>query len=180
MTLGTSPLTYRYLQGDFLTSSYRVVGKIMVSSTGTIALLSDPTHSVLEVHDAQLARLDLPEKMVDHFELIRMLKQHLHAVCMPRREDLGPYTLVRGGYASVDEYPIRLSTEVFELEGIMEFPGRFDLPTLLTEGTRDFIPVFEATLTGIMLPNLRIESGGLLINRRHIDTLAMQNQRVKL
>src|SRR5512140_2962472 len=126
MSMETSPRTYRFLPADILTSGYRVVGKIMVTSTGTIGILNDPTRSALEVHDARLARLHMPTKLVDHFELTRMMKAHVHAVCMARREDLGPQALVRGGYTSVVEYPVRLTTQMFEAEGIMELSGRFD------------------------------------------------------
>src|SRR5512135_2912737 len=101
MAMDTSPRTYRFLPADVIMAGYRVVGKIMVTSTGTIGILNDPTHSVLELHDARLARLHMPTKLVDHFELIRMMKIHVYAVCMARREDLGPQALVRGGYASI-------------------------------------------------------------------------------
>jgi hypothetical protein len=68
---------------------------------------------------------------------------------------------------------------MFEIEGIMEMPGRFDFTALMNDGTREFIPIFNATLTAILIPNLRIESGGMLINRRQVDLVALLNQRVK-
>jgi hypothetical protein len=68
---------------------------------------------------------------------------------------------------------------MFEIEGVMELPGRFDFTSLLTEGTREFIPMFNATLSGILIPNLRVESTGMLINRRLVDMMALLNQRVK-
>ncbi len=68
---------------------------------------------------------------------------------------------------------------MFEIEGTMELPGRFDFTTLISEGTRDFIPIFNATLTAILLPNLRVETAGMLINRKQIDLIALLNQRVK-
>ncbi len=179
MAMDTSPRTYRFLPADVLTSGYRVVGKIMVTSTGTMGMLNDSTRSVLEVHDARLARLHMPTKLVDHFELTRMMKSHVYAICVARREDLGPQALVRGGYTSIVEYPLRITTQMFEIEGIMELPGRLDFASLMTEGTRDFIPIFNATLTAILIPNLRIESGGMLINRRQVDLIALLNQRVK-
>ncbi len=179
MAMDTSPRTYRSLPADVLMAGYRVVGKIMVSTTGTIGILNDPTKSVLELHDARLARLHLPTKLVDHFELIRMLKPRILAICVARREDLGPQALVRGGFSTVVEYPVRIALEMLELEGVMELPGRFDLPTLMSDGTREFFPVFNATLTGILIPNLRIESGGILVNRRHLDLVALLNQRAK-
>jgi hypothetical protein len=177
--MDTSPRTNRFLPADILTAGYRVVGKIMVTNTGAMGLLNDSTRSALEVHDARLARLHMPTKLVDHFELTRMMKVHVFAICMARREDLGPQALVRGGYTSVVEYPMRITSQMFEIEGILELPGRFDFTALITDGTRDFIPVFNATLTGILIPNLRIESGGMLINRRQIDLIALLNQRVK-
>jgi len=179
MTMDTSPRTNRFIPVDILTSGYRVVGKIMVTNTGTMGMLNDTTRSALEVHDARLARLHMPTKLVDHFELVRMLKTHVFSVCMARREDLGPQALVRGGYASIVEYPARITTQMFEIEGTLELPGRFDFTTLISDGTRDFIPLFNATLTAILLPNLRVESAGALINRKQIDLVALLNQRVK-
>ena len=175
----TSPRTYRFLPVDVLTSGYRAVGKIMVTSNGAMGMLNDPTRSAIEVNDARLARLHMPTKLVDHFELVRMMKKHIYAVCLSRREDLGPQALVRGGYTSVVEYPIRITTQMFEIEGIMELPGRFDFTSLITEGSREFLPIFNATLTAILIPNLRVESAGMLLNRNQIDLMALLHQRVK-
>jgi hypothetical protein len=179
MSLDSSPRTYRFLPADILTSGYRVVGKIMVTTHGAMGMLNDPTRSAMEINDARLARLHMPTKLVDHFELVRMLKKHIYAVCMARREDLGPHAIVRGGFSSVIEYPIRITTQMFEIEGIMELPGRFDFTSLVTEGSREFLPIFNATLTGILIPSLRVESAGMLINRNQIDLMALLNQRVK-
>jgi hypothetical protein len=179
MTMDTSPRTYRFLPADIFTSGYRLVGKIMTTSNGAMGMLNDITHSSMEVHDARLARLHMPTKLVDHFEIVRLMKNHIYAVCLSRREDLGPQALVRGGYTSVTEYPVRITTQMFEIEGILELPGRFDFTALINDGSRDFIPIFNATLTAILIPSLRVESAGMLINRRQVDLMALLNQRVK-
>lgn len=179
MALDASPRTYRFLPADILTASYRIVGKIMVTNHGAMGMLNDATHSAMEVSDARLARIHMPTKLVDHFELVRMMKKRVHAVCMPRREDLGPQALVRGGYTNTIEYAVRITTQMFEIEGTMELPGRFDFTGLMTEGTRDFIPMFNAVLTGILIPNLRVETAGMLINRSQVDLMALLSQRVK-
>ncbi len=180
MSLDTSPRTYRFLQADILTSGYRIVGKIQVTNSGAMGTLNDPTKSAMEVHDARMARNHMPTKLVDHFEIVRMMKPHIHAVCMARKEDLGPQSIVRGGFISIMEYPVRLTTSEFEIEGIMELPGRFDYTALMIEGTREFLPVFNATLTSILIPSLRVESAGMLINRKRVDMMALLNQRVKV
>jgi hypothetical protein len=178
MTLDTSPRPLRFLSADILTSGYRVVVKVAgIASTGLMGMLNDATHSTMEVHDARLARLHMPTKLVDHFEVVRLVKRQIFALCMARREDLGPLALVRGGYSNVNEFPVRITTEVFEIEGKLEIPGRFDFTALMNDGARVFIPVFQAALTAILIPNVRIESPGMLINRDHIASLALLSQR---
>jgi hypothetical protein len=179
MSMDISPRTSRFIAADIFTSGYRAVGKVAVTNHGAMGMMNDPTHSSVDVNDVRMARLLMPTKLVDHFEIIRMMKRQIHAMCLSRREDLGPHAIVRGGYMNVVEYSIRITTQMFEVEGIMELPGRFDFTSLITEGSRDFIPVFNATLTAILFPNLRVESAGILINRRMVDIMALLNQRVK-
>jgi hypothetical protein len=179
MSMDISPRTSRFIASDIFTSGYRVVGKIAVTSHGAMGMLNDPTHSAVDVTDARMARLLMPTKLVDHFEIVRMMKRQVHAMCLSRREDLGPHATVRGGYQSVVEYSIRITTQMFEIEGIMELPGRFDFTSLITDGSREFIPVFKATLTAILIPNLRVEAAGILVNRRMVDIMALLTQRVK-
>lgn len=179
MSLDTSPRTYRFILADILNSGYRVAGKIAVTSHGMMGFLNDPTHSTLDIHDARMARLHMPTKLVDHFELVRTMKNKVHAVCMSRREDLGPHALVRGGYVNVVEYQVRLTTSMFEIDGMMELPGRFDFAGLVSDGKGEFVPIFNATLTAILIPSLRVQSTGILVNRKMIDMIAQLNQRVK-
>lgn len=179
MSLDTSPRTYRFVLSDILTAGYRVAGKIAVTTHGAMGFLNDPSHSTLEIHDARLARLHMPTKLVDHFELVRTMKKQIHAVCLPRREDLGPHAIVRGGFTNAIEYPLRLTTSMFEVEGIMELPGRFDFASLVTDGSREFLPIFNATLSAILIPSFRVQSAGILINRKLIDLVALLNQRAK-
>ena len=121
--MDTSPRTHRFLPADILTSSYRVVGKVAVSTNGVMGLMNDPTHTYMEVLDARLARIHMPTKLVDHFEVIRMFKRQVFAIALARRKDLGPQAVVRGGFTNVTEYPIRVTTQVYEIEARSNIPG---------------------------------------------------------
>lgn len=175
----TSSRTYRFVSADIYTSGYRIVGKVMVANSGVIGLMNDTTNSAMEVHDAKLAKIHMPTKLVDHFEMVRMVKNKAMIMCLPRREDLGPAALVRGGYGTITDYPARFTSQVYEVDGRLELPGRFDFQGLMFEGTRHFIPLFDAVLTAILIPNLRVESPGVLFNRNHVDVVALLNQRKK-
>jgi hypothetical protein len=179
MTIDTAPRTHRFLPADIMTSGYRVVGKVMVTNNGVMGMMNDPNHTYMEIHDARLARLHMPTKLVDHFEVVRMAKTRVYALCVARREDLGPQAVVRGGYAAITEHNVRLTTQIYEIEGRLEVPGRFEFSAMMSDGTRDFVPIYDAVLTAILIPNLRVESPGMLFNRKHVDLMAMINQRVK-
>ena len=159
MAMDANPRTYRFLPADILTSGYRVVGKVMVSTTGVMGLMNDPTHSYSKFMMRGWRACTCPPSWWiilngAHDEVAYLCRLH----GPPRRPR--PQALVRGGYASVVEYPARITTQMFEIEGTLEMPGRFDFAVLISEGTRDFIPLFNATLTGILLPNLRVEGAG--------------------
>jgi hypothetical protein len=177
--MDTSQRTYRFLSADVYTAGYRIVGKIMASTNGIMGILNDTTKSHIEIHDARLARIHMPTKLVDHYEVVRLVKAQIHVVCAARREELGPSGIVRGGYSNIAELQAHVTTSTFEMEGKLQVAGRFDFVTMLADKTRNFIPMFDATLTAILLPNLKAESPGILFNREKIDMLSFINQRVK-
>ena len=151
----------------------------MVGTNGVMGVMNDTTKSHVEIHDARLARIHMPTKLVDHFEVVRLIKSQIFAVCAARREDLGPTGIQRGGYSNIGELPARLTTHVYEIEGKLEVAGRFDFAVMVADKTRNFIPLYEATLTAILIPNLKVESPGILFNREKVDMLALLGQRVK-
>lgn len=175
----SSQRTYRFLPVDVYTAGYRIVGKIMVSTNGIMGILNDITKSHLEIHDARLARVHMPTKLVDHFEIVRLIKSQVFAICASRREDLGPAGIQRGGYSSISDLPARLTTSVYELEGKLEVAGRFDFAVMVSDKTRNFIPLYEGALSAILIPNLKVESPGILFNREKIDMMALLSQRSK-
>jgi hypothetical protein len=151
----------------------------MVSTNGIMGVANDVTKSYLEIHDARIARIHMPTKLVDHFEVVRLVKGQVFAICAARREDLGPSAIVRGGYTNIAELLARLATHVYEIEGKLEVAGRFDFAAMIADKTRNFIPMYGATLTAILIPNLKVESPGILFNREKVDMLALINQRAK-
>ncbi len=172
-----SNVTHRVLPADFVTLSYRVVGKLKVPSTGMVGMLNDPTTSFMEVLDAKLARIHMPTKLVGEYKMIDLVKNNIFAVCLTRREDVGPHALARGGYQNLNEYYIRVTTQVYELEGKLEWAGRFDFATIMVESVRDFVPLYDAILTAILIPQFRIESPAILFNRRQVDLLGLISER---
>lgn len=161
---------------DLLTSSYRMIGTINVTSGGVLALLSDHTCSFIEIRNARMGRIHIANKVAEPAPLMRVLKDHIVAICLDRREDVGPATGLRPGYSRIYKYPIRLSTPVYEIEGTLEWGGRFDFSVIIVDGTSDFVPLFDASLGAILFPSFLLQSAALIFNRRHVSTLMQMNE----
>ncbi len=171
--------TQRLVTADLLTPSYRVVGKVMVPNTGLVGVLNDTMNSFMEILDAKLARVHMPTKLVDHYEVLRIVKRQIFAVCLSRREDIGPQALARGGYVRLHELPVRITSHVYDIEGTLEWAGRFDFATVMVDGTRDFVPLYNSTISAILIPTLKIESPAMLFNRKQVDLFGLKSQRVE-
>jgi hypothetical protein len=179
MTIGPSTGTNRHISADFFTPSYRIVGKIAVPSIGVMGFLNDPSSSFAEIHDARLARLHMPTKLVDHYQMVKVLKSQLFAICLARREDLGSQAVLRASSSRISEYPVRIATPIYDLVGALEWVGRFESSAIMAEDARDFMPIYDASLTAILIPALKVESPAILFNCKQIDLLALTSHRVE-
>lgn len=179
MAFDAPSVTHRIVAADFFTPSYRIVGKVMVPNTGLMGLINDATNSFMEILDARLARAHMPSKLVDHYEVVRVVKSQIFAIALTRREDMGPQALARGGYVRLNEYPVRITTPVYELMGTLEWAGRFEFSTIMIEGSREFVPIYNALITAILIPSLKVESQAVLFNRHQVDLLALNSQRIE-
>ena len=166
--------TVRLVQVDILLPAYRVVGQVKVTGTGLVGLLNDPTTSFLEVLNATTARIHMPSKAAGTHKLIRLVRDQVFVVGVPKRNLLGPLSLQRGGYTQIVPYPVFLTTPVYEVRGTLEWAGRFDFAAVMVEGSRDFVPLLDATVHAIVLPNFQMNAAALLFNRRQVCTLVVE------
>jgi len=175
--MATPGMTYRPIRCDVLTMSYRIVGNILVPSNGLGGVLNNKTNSFQEIQNAQLARMHMPTKLIENYDIARLVKSQIIAVCVGRREDLGPLMMARGGYQNTIPYSVFITTPIYEITGTLEWTGRFDFTAIMVEGTRDFIPLYSCTIRAILIPNVVIESPAMFINRKQVDLLALATQK---
>ncbi|HVN54722.1 MAG TPA: hypothetical protein VMT46_10360 [Anaerolineaceae bacterium] len=166
--------TYHPISVDFITSSYRIVGKVLVTYSGMMGIMTDTNSSVVEVHDAQLARLDMPNRLADRFEIARLVKKQIVAICLSRREDMGSVGF--NSYSPSPTYPLRLVTASYEIIGNLEWAGRFDVSAIMAKGTRDFITLYNARIAATLVPTMHVESPVMLVNRNLVDLFALSVQ----
>ena len=147
-------MTKRQIQADFLTCSYRIVGEIHVGRAGISSLLNDDS-TLVDVYSANMARAHQPTKLVDRYKALTLVKSEIVTISLKRKEDVGSHTMGRAGYEVTDQ-AVWLTTSMYEIQGVLQWAGHFDIATLLAEGGRAFIPLYDVKITHILVPGTKM------------------------
>jgi hypothetical protein len=169
----------RLIPVELLTLSHYILGQVKVTNTAMMGVLSDRTTDFMEISEANLARVQTPDNIINYTPTMWVAKARIVAVCMNKKDYVGPATIQRGGYQSIFRYGITITTTVYELEGLLEWPGRFDFAALMAEGTSDFIIVYNAVLVSTLFPTLRFERPAVLFHRSFLDTMVVSRKPVE-
>ena len=160
---------------DVITSSHRFNGEYNLPGTGVLGVLGDTLTTFIELRQAKMGRLQTADNLSQQAPVIRVIKHQIAAICLNRREDMGQITAARA-YARVIKYPLRVSTQLFELEGTFEWAGMFDLSVMMATQGSDFIPLFDASLGGVIFPNLLIQAPVIIFNRSFMNSVVVMNE----
>ena len=157
----------KQITGDLFTGAYRMTGRINVGAAGVIGLLNDTTRSGATCEDVYISYVHTPGQILDHFQQVRFAKRGM----LPKRDDVGPAGVARGGFAKVAQYQVLITTDVFEIRGTIELPGKFEPEVVLFEGTGRFFAVYNATVNAYVRPDAKYSGEAVLINREKVSTV---------
>ena len=171
-----SPITNRLIPAEILTSSHYIFGQVKVIQSGLVGMLTDTNNSFLEVNEASIAPIYKPSSVMNYATQLYMVRSEIAAVCLSKREYMGMQGVMKGGFQRLIPYPVQISTRTYDLTGTLEWSGRFEFSALITEGTSNFLMVYEAILTAPLFPELKIESPVILLNRSYLETLIVNKK----
>jgi hypothetical protein len=169
----SSPLGSREISVDFLTWNHYIFGQVTVSNMGILGLVSDPRVSQIEVNDATVTRIVKPDKTTNYGSKLWLAKKQLLAVCLSKREHMGANTMTRAGYSRLFQYPVHVTSPVYEFSGTLEWSGRFDFSVVMTDGPNPFLVFYDAILMASLFPALRKECPVIIFNRNYIDSMIL-------
>jgi hypothetical protein len=95
------------------------------------------------------------------------------AVVLNRRDFLGVQGVMRSGYQRLLPYSVQITASSYDITGTVEWTGRLEFPALITEGTNDFLMIYDAALTAPLFPALRLEAPVILLNRKFLETMVV-------
>ncbi len=171
-----SPISNRLIPAEILTCSHYIFGQIKVIQSGLVGMLTDMTTSFIEVNDASIAPIHKPSSVVNYAAQLYMVRSEIAAVSLRKRDYMGLQGVLKSGYQRLIPYPVQISTRTYEISGTIEWSGRFEFSALITEGTSYFIVVYDAVLTALLYPDLKLESPVMLINRSFLEMLIVNKK----
>jgi len=166
-----SPISNRLIPAEILTSSHYIFGQIKVIQSGLVGMLTDTTSSFLEINDASIAPIQKPSSVMNYATQLYLVRSEIAAVCLSKRDYMGLQGVMKGGFQRLFPYPVQISTRTYDIAGTLEWSGRFEFSALLTEGTSNFIIIYDATLTAPLYPDVKIENPVILVNRSFLESL---------
>jgi hypothetical protein len=167
------PTSGRLIPAEFLTPHHYIFGQLKVTQSGLMGMLSDVNTSCLEMDDASMALIYKPDKVVNYTPLLYLVRSLVVAVVLNRRDFLGVQGVMRSGYQRLLPYSVQITASSYDITGTVEWTGRLEFPALITEGTNDFLMIYDAALTAPLFPALRLEAPVILLNRKFLETMVV-------
>ena len=165
------PLITRNIPAEILTVNHYIFGQTMVSNTGMLVLLCDSTPAFVELNDASQSRIVKPDKIINYASAMWVVKERVVCVCMSKPEYIGTSSLARSGYTRVYQYPVQITTPVYEIQATMEWAGRFDFTIVMAKDSNPFLTLYDAKISASLFPSFNLEAAVLLFNRKFLDSL---------
>jgi hypothetical protein len=158
------------LTADFFTHSYRISGRVGIGAAGIYGILGDKTTDYMELEDAYISRINDPATIVAHYALSALRKSHISFIVFNRREEGVSVTRTATRYTQTKSYPVFATVPFFEIRGKIEVGGKLDnLTSILVQAMGQFFPVFEATASASLFPDVGFSGEAIVINRDHVE-----------
>lgn len=168
-----SPITNRLIPAEILTSSHYIFGQVKVIQSGLVGMLSDTTSSFLEVNEASIAPIFKPSSVTNYAAQLYMVRAEIAAVCLRKRDYMGLQGVMKAGYQRLIPYSVQIATRTYNLTGTLEWSGRFEFSALISEGTSNFLMIYDGIITAHLYPELKIEAPAILLNRSFLESLVV-------
>ncbi len=160
-------------QIEIYTNLHRINGHTQPGPSGLFSFFNRLTESTVEIEEARITALHQTMDQAEKTPRLWMVKAEIAAVAAGSRGDIGPISTVRGGYTKPFPHRVRVVVGGYELRGLVETPGKLDFGALAVEGDSLFMPIYDASLSAILFPRVKIETPAILFNRKMVVGLML-------
>jgi len=170
-------LSATWLVADYFTHSHRISGSIDVRHKNLADQLNDQSTSFIQLENVYISSIEHPADITASHPTLTLRKCNLIAIVVAQQDDGLPREHTYGSYFGAYLHKVFVTVPHFEIEGYLRIAGRWDIRTVLTTGTDDFISILDSQMRAVAHPDTLFAGGAILVNKSHIGALCEEEKR---
>lgn len=165
---------------DLVTDSFRVSGRVNVTTSGLLAELNSTSSDYLKLEDTYISRLFDSGNILAHYPIATFRKENISFVAIheQRQGILMETAHSRSVYARGKELDALITVPAFEIEGTVMTDGRVAPENILVLTVGSFQPVFNAQAIASQDPELQFRGEIMLVNKGRVGAFCVSNRQV--
>ncbi|MEA3339134.1 MAG: hypothetical protein U9R15_04130 [Chloroflexota bacterium] len=165
-----------WLVVDFFVHSHRISGSVDVRYRNLADQLNDQSTSFIQIEDAYISSVERPADITASHPISTLHKPNIIAAIVAQQDAGLPREHTYGSYSGPHLHEVFVVVPYFEIEGYLRIAGRWDIRTVLTSGTDDFISILDGQMRPAAHPDTVFAGGAILVNKSHIGALCEEKE----
>ena len=154
---------------DFFTATHRYSATIVVGNRRLTDVLNDRTTSYLTVKDVYVSRNDRPSDILETYKVASLIKEHITFIVVSNEMDGISQEQKYNSFIGRTHKNVFLTLATFEVKGILEIIGKFDLRAILAIGTTTFMSIKQGVAQHVQNPDIQFTGPVILVNKAIVE-----------
>jgi hypothetical protein len=165
-----------FVAADILAHTYRISCEVDVGVKPLPDLLNDPSTDFVTVENIYVSSTHRPAQIIVGHKHGVLAKDSIALAIVTREQDGRPTADTYGSYYGRSQYRVFITVPGFEVQGIVETGPKMNPRNYLANVAPPFIPVFQGVASVSLNPDIRFESGVILVNKSLVGALCLTEQ----
>jgi hypothetical protein len=165
-----------FAAADILAHNYRISCEVYVGVQPLPELLNDPSSDFVTVENVYVSSAHRPAQIIASHKHGVLSKDSIAMAIVTREQDGRPTADAYGSYYGRSQYRVFITVPGFEVQGILETGPKMNPRTYLANMAPPFIPVFRGVASVSLNPDIRFESGVILVNKGLVGALCLTEE----
>ena len=162
---------------DILAHNYRLSCEVYVGVHPLADLLNDPSTDFIAVENIYVSSIHRPAQIITGHKHGVLRKGSIALAIVTREQDGRPTADTYGSYHGRSLYRVFITVPGFEVQGFVEAGPNMNTRVYLANAAPPFIPVIRGTASVSLDPDIRFESGVILVNKELVGALCLTEER---
>jgi hypothetical protein len=165
-----------FVAADILAHNYRISCEVYVGVHPLPDLLNDPSTDFVSVENVFVSSIHRPANIIAGHKHGALAKNSIAMAIVTREQDGRPTANSFGSYHGRSLYRVFITVPGFEVQGMLEAGPKMGARIFLANVAPPFIPVFQGVASVSLDPDIRFESGVILVNKSLVGAICLTEQ----